>query len=121
MTNEFDKLLREVNKLNSIEGERCLVCHFPDKTDNLIKLKCKHYYHEKCIKHLIKNNKIRCPYCDRVCRIKPDKVKKEKDTNKQIENVLTKNICNAVIKTGPRKGQICNRTNCRYHNKAIVV
>ena len=28
---EFEKLLSQVNKLNLIEGEKCLICHFPDK------------------------------------------------------------------------------------------
>ena len=142
MTTEFDKLLKEVNKLNSIDGEQCMVCHFPDLETNLLKLKCKHFYHESCISKLMKNNKIKCPYCEKTTTIK-EKVKnqickvimksginKGKECNRtnctyhKINVEVIKNNsdnCQTVIKSGSRKGEICNRINCKYHNKTINV
>ena len=144
MTTEFDKLLKEVNKLNSIDGEQCMVCHFPDLAENLVKLKCNHFYHESCIQKLIKSNKIKCPYCDKtstlkekvtnvICKvIMKNGVNKGKECNRlnctyhkvkiQLNNKITNsNNCNVVIKSGPNKGQTCNRINCKYHNKNIIV
>lgn len=142
MTTEFDKLLKEVNKLNSIDGEQCMVCHFPDLETNLIKLKCNHFYHETCIIKLIKNNKIKCPYCDKISTIKEQNrdnickvimksgINKGKECNRPnctyhkiniqvVDNNLIK--CQSIIKSGTRKGELCNRVNCKYHNKSINV
>jgi len=63
MSIEFDKLLSIVNKLNDVKGEKCLICHFPDTDDNLIKLNCNHYFHPNCLG--IKSSLIVCPYCER--------------------------------------------------------
>ena len=142
MSTEYEKLLSLVNKINKLDGERCLICHFPDKNENLIKLKCKHYFHLNCIPSSNKLSEyIKCPYCDNnskiiknikpcnaILKIGPNKGKEcGRENCKYHKNVKTskKNSqleCQAVIKSGSRKGQICSRINCRYHKvKSIVV
>tara|TARA_B100000161_G_scaffold264717_1_gene238655 strand:- start:1489 stop:1899 length:411 start_codon:yes stop_codon:yes gene_type:complete len=132
---EFEKLLSQVNKLNLIEGEKCLICHFPDKKENLTKLSCNHYFHLKCLN--CKTNLIICPYCQ-----KSTKLKNLYCQSNNICNVILKNGknkgkvcgrkncryhkvvetgCNVILKSGARKGEKCNRINCKYHNKSIVV
>ena len=34
MTSEYEKLLSLVSKINECEGEKCLICHFPDDLKN---------------------------------------------------------------------------------------
>ena len=47
---------------------------------------------------------------------KSSKNKKESDNNSVPE------ICKIIIKSGPKKGQVCSRINCHYHKlKSIVV
>ena len=88
MTSEYEKLLSLVSKINKCQGEKCLICHFPDKDENLIKLKCHHYFHFHCISS---NNKleenIKCPYCDKISKI-----------IKNIEH------CKYTLQKGPNKG-----------------
>ena len=101
MTSEFDKLLKLVNKMNEKKGEKCLICHFPDSDNNLIKLSCNHYFHSECIPV---NNKllnyIICPYCDQKSPV--------------VEQVKS---CPFIISSGVNKGKVCNRLNCKYHKK----
>lgn len=147
MTSEYEKLLSLVSKINECEGEKCLICHFPDKDENLIKLKCQHYFHLSCIPS---SNKlleyIKCPYCDKnskiIKNIKPCNVILKRGPNKGKEcgrnnckyhksiTVNTQNKqnkkseleCQTIIKSGTRKGEICSRINCKYHKpKSIVV
>lgn len=146
MSTEYEKLLSLVTKINKSDGERCLICHFPDKNENLIKLKCKHYFHLNCIPS---NNKlseyIKCPYCDKNSKIikniepcnailqrGPNKGKecgrenckyhKSIKNKKEINNNSIPEMCQIIIKSGSRKGQVCSRINCHYHkSKSIVV
>tara|TARA_B100001093_G_scaffold515600_1_gene592271 strand:+ start:424 stop:732 length:309 start_codon:yes stop_codon:yes gene_type:complete len=99
--NEYQKLFNLVTKLNKEEGEICLICHFPIK-ENLLKLKCGHYFHRQCLLNE-KNKKystIKCPYCEKTSKL-------ESKSN---------DVCKAIIKSGINKGKICNRINCKYHN-----
>ncbi len=59
---EYLKLLKKVNKLNSQEGEKCLICHFPI-IKNMIKLNCNHYFHQGCLLDKKPSKVIICPYC----------------------------------------------------------
>jgi hypothetical protein len=118
MTSEYEKLLSLVSKINDCEGEICLICHFPDKDKNLIKLECQHYFHLKCIPS---SNKlleyIKCPYCDKNCKYHKGIVNTQ---NKQIN--ISQLECQTIIKSGSRKGERCSRINCKYHKpKSIVV
>ena len=99
MTSEYEKLLSLVSKINKCQGEKCLICHFPDKDENLIKLKCHHYFHFHCISsnNKLKEN-IKCPYCDRISKI--------------IKNI---DHCKYTLQKGPNKGKECGRNNCKYH------
>lgn len=145
MSSEYEKLLLLVNQINKVEGERCLICHFPDKNENLIKLKCKHYFHLNCIPSTNKLSEyIKCPYCDKNSKIikftKPCNVILKRGPNKGKEcgrdnckyhkttitpkdiNNPVQEVCKTIIKSGSRKGQICSRINCHYHKpKSIVV
>lgn len=110
---EFDELMKIVEEKNKIEGEKCLICHFPDESSKLIKLSCNHYFHQSCL-NIYKGKKtyFRCPYCDQP-------VKKCKQVNQINNSNLT---CQVVLKSGINKGNICGRINCKYHkNKKILV
>ena len=138
MTTEFDKLLSMVTKLNNRSGEECMVCHFPDDKENLLKLDCNHYYHKNCI--TITNSKFTCPYCKKttifktniqsnptnICNvILKSGINKGKPCNRvNCKYHINKELpltCDSIIGSGPKKGQICNRINCKYHKKNIVV
>ena len=111
MSTEFDKLLAKAQKLNKVKGEVCMICHFPDNKENLIKLKCKHYYHSDCLNlnsNLIKFNTIKCPYCKQISKIEI----KEPEPVDPI-------FCFEILKSGPNKGMVCGRQNCKYHKKTI--
>jgi hypothetical protein len=98
---DFDNVYNLVKKMNESKNEKCLICHFPlDKEE--LKLNCSHQYHFDCFIN-VKN----CPYCGKSTK-KP--IIKQKESNNK--NNLG---CNSIIKTGPKKGQICGRTNCSYH------
>ena len=86
MTTEFDKLLSMVTKLNNRSGEECMVCHFPDDKENLLKLDCNHYYHKNCI--TITNSKFTCPYCKKITIFKTS-----------IQSNPT-SVCNVILKSG---------------------
>ena len=145
MSSEYDKLLSMVNKLNKVQGEKCLICHFPDSEENLIKLNCNHFFHAKCLDNSLMNSII-CPYCgtktkkisqkEALCKViltrGANKGKECGRTNckyhKNIPIIINqikkpdKLVCNTVIKSGPRKGELCSRINCGYHKiKNIVV
>ena len=134
---EYEKLLSQVNKLNLVKGEKCLICHFPDTEDNLTKLNCGHYFHLNCLN--CKTSSIICPYCNRSTVLKKKTfhlevskctviLKNGKNKGKvcgrmncKYHNGIVQIGCNAILKSGTRKGQTCNRINCKYHNKTIVV
>tara|TARA_B100001248_G_scaffold262646_1_gene260361 strand:+ start:1119 stop:1460 length:342 start_codon:yes stop_codon:yes gene_type:complete len=111
---EFDNLLKIVMEKNKVNGEKCLICHFPDSSNNLEKLSCGHFFHLSCLKvdNSKKNCKIICPYCDKKIVIKK---KVCIPVTKSNEKLKEDNICKFILKTGKNKGMICNRINCRYH------
>lgn len=100
---EYEKLLSQVNKLNLVQGETCLICHFPDREDNLTKLSCNHYFHLNCLNH--KTSSIICPYCERSTVLKKC----------NYNNLINNNICSTILKNGKNKGTVCGRKNCKYH------
>lgn len=121
---EYEKLLAKVNKLNLVSGEKCLICHFPDKKENLIQLKCNHYFHLNCL--ACKTNTVKCPYCNRSSLFKDysnKEVKNCKNIGKvcKYQKIPEIERCNAILKSGSRKGEKCNRLNCKYHAKTIIV
>jgi len=99
---DFDKLYQVVSTNYKNEKEKCLVCHDPIESKEL-ELSCTHKYHFNCF-DVKKNNK--CFYCGKI----------NKETHKKNINILNNVNCTTLIKTGPKKGQICNRINCKYHN-----
>mgnify|MGYP001170733117 CR=1 FL=1 len=142
MSLEYQKLLNMVNKLNDVRGEKCLICHFPDKTENLIQLRCKHYFHENCIKN--NNNQYKsyiiCPYCEKstlksqfinhscihvkcqaIINSGINKGNQCGRINCKYHSKKSLNTCQVVLKSGIRKGEICGRSSCKYHTPSIVV
>ncbi len=117
----FDDLLKYCMQLNESSSDKCLICHIPiEKNDIHIKLKCTHIFHPECIKY--KSGSIKCLYCDKVST--PLKINYEKPNNVNIKKNIKESIsinsqnqlfCKVVLKTGPQKGNYCNRTNCKYH------
>ena len=107
---DFEHLMKIANKMNKIEGEKCLICHFPDNNKNLLKLDCNHFYHKNC---LFNSSKIRstvtCSYCN----------KKTLFSKAKKLSLLNKKPCKKIIKSGINKGKICNRLNCKYHKNHL--
>ena len=109
---DFDTLLNYCIKLNESTNEKCLVCHIPlEKNDSHLKLKCNHLFHKNCINY--KKGSTKCLYCDKSSI--PDVIN---------DIILDSNItCKVILKSGPNKGQYCDRSNCKYHalNKQNVI
>ena len=106
---DFDKLYELVSSNYKNEKEKCLVCHVFMETKE-IELSCTHKYHFTCF-DIKKNNK--CFYCGKINKNK-ETVHKNKEKN---INILNNSNCKSLIKTGPKKGEICGRINCKYHIK----
>lgn len=98
----IDEIINSINQNNKLKGEKCMVCHMKDSNKNLIKLDCKHFFHNDCIQK--KNNTITCLYCNKKTKLK-----------KKITKTNDKNICKVILKSGKNKGKSCGRTNCHYH------
>ena len=56
-------------------------------------------FDSKCLNKT--TNKIKCPYCQRITSIKPNKI--------------IQDTCKVLLTSGNRKGEYCGRTNCCYH------
>ncbi len=112
----FDELLKYCMDLNESSSDKCLVCHIPiEKYDTHIKLKCTHIFHPECVKYT--NGTLKCLYCDKVStpiKINYDNIIKQSKGNKPITNP-SQLQCKVILKSGPQKGNYCNRTNCKYH------
>lgn len=111
---DFDKLLEIVIEKNKVDGEKCLICHFPDDKNNLEKLSCSHYFHLNClnIDKTKKSCKIVCPYCGAKVKIRK---KNEINITKETNNT----ICKVILKSGVNKRKECGRCNCKYHKLII--
>ena len=127
---DFEKLYALVESMDNSTKEKCLICHFPIDTDELV-LTCNHYYHSACL-HM-KSHNIKCPYCDKSVSAKQQIINKcifimRTGKNKGLPcnrinckyhkiNVIQEVIgCASILKSGARKGLSCNRTNCKIHN-----
>jgi len=97
----FDELFKYCQELNKSNSEKCLVCHIPIEKDHKhLKLNCNHLFHSDCINYL--GGSIKCLYCEK--KSLPEKI-----------NWNQNELCKIVLKTGPKKGEFCNRKNCLYH------
>jgi len=131
MNLDFDSLYKIIEKMDQSSKEKCLICHLPIENDELI-LSCNHYYHSNCLNKT--TNKIKCPYCQRIASIKPNKIIQQ-DCKMLLttgnrkgeycgrtnccyhkENKENKYLCQSILKSGLRKGQICGRNSCKLHN-----
>ena len=128
---DFDSLYKIIEKMNQSSKEKCLICHLPIENDELI-LSCNHYYHSKCLNKT--TNKVKCPYCQRLVSIKPNKIIQEDckvlltSGNRKGEycgrtnccyhklNKENEYLCQSILKSGLRNGQVCGRNNCKIHN-----
>ena len=117
---DFDNLLNYCIELNNSTSEKCLVCHIPiENKDEHLKLLCNHIFHKNCIGY--KNGSIKCLYCEK--KSIPEIINGQQTNGKQT-NVQTQICCKVILKTGPNKGQYCNRPECNYHKlqtKSVVV
>lgn len=131
MNFDFDSLYKIIEKMDQSSKEKCLICHLPIENDELI-LSCNHYYHSKCLNKT--TNKIKCPYCQRITSIKPNKIIQYTckvlltSGNRKGEYCCRTNccyhklnkeneyLCQSILKSGLRKGQVCGRNSCKLHN-----
>ena len=131
MNLDFDSLYKMIETMNQSLNEKCLICHLPIENDELI-LSCNHYYHSKCLNKT--TNKVKCPYCQRLVSIKPNKIIQEDckvlltSGNRKGEycgrtnccyhklNKENEYLCQSILKSGLRNGQVCGRNNCKIHN-----
>ena len=137
---EFTELYTDLYERDSNKN-KCMICY---DTNDLIKLSCNHYYHDKCLNlYYLKGKKtfFNCPYCNKKnkfikcknckkinltnncssCNINPDNISNVIDKNKENSKSEINNCCTAIIKSGINKGKICGRElkneKCRYHTK----
>jgi hypothetical protein len=113
----FEKYYQEF--LNVNPDKACSICH-EELKDNLITLDCKHQFHYNCLinnksQNLTKSIIVDCPYCRFTCKITNNNI----NIKPIINNII---LCNAIIKNGIKKGNICNRKcktgdKCHYHSK----
>ena len=104
----FDSLYKLVLEEKNNCKNPCLICYREATNDN-IKLKCNHYFHEKCImdsKNKKKSSfKFECPYCKTITIIYNKKPKILSSLNKN--EASNKKICLGIVKSGARKGLQC--------------
>ncbi len=89
--------------------DSCGICSDIFINNEFIKLKCNHKFHLECIKLSYQYTKSSiCPYC--------------RQDGGNLSSLM--NCCNAIIKSGPRKGSKCNfrckdkSIYCGKHNKS---
>lgn len=97
----FEEVFEKMLLLDLDNTEFCMICY---DTENTIKLKCGHVFHNECLYKLKK-----CPYCLSKL-VKNNKKENKKDLNK--DNIK----CKSILKSGVRKGKECGRINCGYHS-----
>ena len=116
----YETLLKMVKNMNKNKGDKCLICHFPitDKQKQ-IKLKCNHYYHFKCVKKNTKYINFKCWYCKAITRSKRCIICKKRHyfSDKFCIDHYSVDKCPVLMKSGKRKGEKCNKINCRLHKK----
>ena len=116
----FDSLYKLVLEEKIIVKILCLICYREATNDN-IKLKCNHYFHENVLWTLkIKKSsfKFECPYCKTITIIYNKKPKILSSLNKN--EASNKKICLGIVKSGARKGLQCthiarNGDYCKKH------
>ncbi|ADO67240.1 hypothetical protein crov207 [Cafeteria roenbergensis virus] len=110
MNIDINDLEKYVNLLSQDKNENCcLICNLGNEI-NCIKLRCNHYFHKKCL------HSIRCPYCDETI-ITPPKPKPKTKSNNVSNTFGSTYKCLNIIKSGKRKGEVCGRFCCKYHEK----
>jgi len=127
LENELENELEDESNLCLISGDRL--------NNTRIELTCGHKYNYIPLyneirnqKHGIRNNlrcfQIKCPYCRNIQnKILPYRdligINKIYGVNYPKKYCLMQNKCNIVLKSGPRKGEVCNRLcdseMCSYH------
>ena len=132
--------LNDINDDND-DDKNCAIClsQFNDFTK--LTLKCNHTYHRSCLDYQIKCKRpyMVCPYCENIS-LKIGYVKKCKAIKKNGKRCsrytfndcelckihkkyninITINTCNAILKSGKRKGKKCgckakNNNKCGRH------
>ena len=131
----YEELMNQLSN-HSQEGQTCLIsgeCLY----DGFIKLECDHsfnynYIYNEVIRQKTEFNtlevqrlrtcQIKCPYCRNVQdSLLPPRTNFEMihGVNKPLKYCMTINNCEAVLKGGKRKGQVCNKPcmekYCNYH------
>ena len=120
---EFDNLAKLINSLEQSKNDKCMICHLPINHDkNKIIFQCGHKYHNNCIKFNKKSNWFKCYYCKKsnyakLCRIKECNKRTFNKNRLCINHNVKESFCQIILKSGKRKGQICNRIYCSYHKK----
>ena len=138
-TTEFNmNLFKLLCDDNDDDENLCLITSMPLEDDS-IELVCKHRFnykplfseitHQKNYNKLettkLKPREIKCPYCRTIqmglippCKRYPDLLLI--GVNSPNRMIFKGNKCTTVIKSGKRKGQLCNKAcygkNCTYHN-----
>lgn len=104
----------------------CPICYMEIDEKQQIKLKCGHTFHRFCLCETYKIDKTRqCPYCR--SPYSPIQLQNDETFIKGFhkQNPINKNTCIALLRSGVRKGEICNvitENNCKYckrHNKIL--
>ena len=103
----FDNLVSEIEEMDKKKGNECLICQFTIEDEKeQVQLKCKHYYHKKCINYKKMMN-IKCPYCSVL------------SLSKDIKTI--QKVCKAIYKSGQNKGKVCGRINCKIHKNKVIL
>jgi len=131
----YDELMNELSNQFD-ESDTCLISgELLD--DNYIKLECNHnfnynYIYNEIIRQKtqlnrlevqrLRINQIKCPYCRNVQdSLLPQRNSFENinGVNKPVKYCMMVNMCNAILKSGKRKGETCSKPCfekfCNYH------
>ena len=135
--NIFSSYLNEYLS-NTNNDDECLISG--DKLEReFVTLPCNHKFNYEHIYKEVKNqkdkvnineivtltkNEIKCPYCRRIHKFLLPYNKNYKYSKNIMEKKEKLNVCVAVLKSGPRKGEVCNRKCenelCYIHRNFII-
>ena len=134
---QFNNLLNNYLSNENNENDNVCLISYEDLTDDCVKLDCGHsfnykYLYDEIVSQknktnyneivMLLKNEIKCPYCRTIHKsLLPYNERYPYDKYVMCKKIEKKNACIALLKSGPRKGEQCNRkcdnNVCYIHRK----